>query len=362
MLADSPSLYLREDECMQFLAAVPTVWDETRVLHARIGDYLVLARRSGREWYLGAMTDWTPREFEIPLAFLGTGPWRAHIWQDGVNAARCAIDYKARTVDVDGRGKLTIKMAPGGGWVARLVPPGIAPVYPFGPVVGAPREQYKRVGRQPHQKGDRTMWTRFAAALLCAAALAGAQSQNFAWLNDNSPSLGGGNCFPWGQEGLRYQVIVPNNILGNKRCLIQDLYFAGYNRDALLGYGDVEIRMGLTTQQTPAASWTTNNPNPHGGLSGPPAGPLPDQAVDAPRPPPELRLQPILAGGQPLRGDHRLEGGGQGRLVGPPVLLPHDRHQRLAGRRHSPGGPGRLGTERGPRQHEPRPGSTATGA
>lgn len=69
MLADSPSNYLREAEAMDFLSRVPTVWDETRVLKAKIADYVVVARRKGEIWYLAAITDWTPRDLEISLDF-----------------------------------------------------------------------------------------------------------------------------------------------------------------------------------------------------------------------------------------------------------------------------------------------------
>ena len=86
MLADSPSNYLREPEAMEFLGPVPTVWDETRVLDAKIGEYVVVARRSGRDWYIGAMTNWTPRELEIDLSFLPAGTLRMEAYQDGVNA------------------------------------------------------------------------------------------------------------------------------------------------------------------------------------------------------------------------------------------------------------------------------------
>ena len=58
---------------MEFLGPVPTVWDETRVLDAQIGDYVVVARRNGRDWCLGAMTDWTPRELTLDLSFLPEG-------------------------------------------------------------------------------------------------------------------------------------------------------------------------------------------------------------------------------------------------------------------------------------------------
>lgn len=120
MLCDSPSNYEREPDSMAFLSSVPTVWDETRVLEAKAGDYLVIARRNGKAWYVSAMTDWTPRKFEISLDFLGEGEWRADIFADGVNADRRAEDLKRSTRKVAMGDKLTIEMAPGGGWAAKF--------------------------------------------------------------------------------------------------------------------------------------------------------------------------------------------------------------------------------------------------
>src|SRR5207244_6844968 len=88
MLADSPSNYMREPESLDFLTAVPTEWDETKVLDARIADYVVVARRNGRDWYVGAMTNWTPRELEVNLSFLSDGNFQMASYQDGVNADR----------------------------------------------------------------------------------------------------------------------------------------------------------------------------------------------------------------------------------------------------------------------------------
>ena len=122
MLADSPSNYLREPECLRFLSAVPTVWDETRVLAARVGDYVALARRHGDEWYIGAMTDWTPRELTLDLSFLGEGAFCIEIFEDGVNADRNAIDYRRVEKTITADESLTISLAPGGGWAARITP------------------------------------------------------------------------------------------------------------------------------------------------------------------------------------------------------------------------------------------------
>lgn len=122
MLADSPTNYLHETECLEFLSAVPSVWDESRVLDARIADYIAIARRNGQEWYCGAMTDWSPRELQIDFSFLPPGNFQLVQYLDGMNADRLASDYKRTTRTVTNATKLTIKLAEGGGWAARLRP------------------------------------------------------------------------------------------------------------------------------------------------------------------------------------------------------------------------------------------------
>lgn len=121
MLADSPSHYLREPEVMEFLGPVPTVWDETRVLDARLGDYVVIARRRGNDWYVGAMTDWTARELVVDFSFLPNGNFQLHAFQDGENADRIGSDYKRLTTNVSKKTRLKIRMAGGGGWAARIL-------------------------------------------------------------------------------------------------------------------------------------------------------------------------------------------------------------------------------------------------
>lgn len=118
MLADNPSNYYREPECMEFLSAVPTVWDETKVLEAKVSNYIAVARRSGDTWYVGAMTDWDPREMQLKLDFLGDGTYTMKVWKDGVNAAKHAADFAQETLDVTANSTVNVKMAPGGGWVA----------------------------------------------------------------------------------------------------------------------------------------------------------------------------------------------------------------------------------------------------
>ncbi len=105
---------------MDFLAPVPTEWDETKVLDARVADYVVVARRDGKGWYLGAMTDWTPRNLEIDLSFLPDGNFTMEAYQDGVNADRNASDYKRTTIQVARTTKLKLPLVGGGGWAARI--------------------------------------------------------------------------------------------------------------------------------------------------------------------------------------------------------------------------------------------------
>ncbi len=120
MLADTPSYYLREPEVMEFLAPVPTVWDETKALDAKMGDYVVVARRKGREWYIGAMTDWTARALDIDFSFLPAGSFQMDAYEDGPNADRRGNDYKKTKADVNKNTRLKISMAQGGGWAARI--------------------------------------------------------------------------------------------------------------------------------------------------------------------------------------------------------------------------------------------------
>lgn len=111
MLADSPSLYMKEDATTRFISAIPTTWDETRVLDGKIGEYIVIARRKGSNWYIGVLNNWTARDLEIELPVtIG----RMKIFADGINSHRVAEDYSISTVS--NVSKIKIHLAPGGGW------------------------------------------------------------------------------------------------------------------------------------------------------------------------------------------------------------------------------------------------------
>lgn len=122
MLCDIPTHYLHEPECMQFLSAVPTVWQQTFPLAGKVGEYVAMAREAlNGDWYIGAMTNWSARALNIKLDFLSAGKYKMMIWKDGINADRNAKDFAMETIEVDSSSIVTIDMVPGGGYVARLV-------------------------------------------------------------------------------------------------------------------------------------------------------------------------------------------------------------------------------------------------
>ena len=120
MLSDNPTTYMREQECTDFITSVPTTFDETVALDGQVGEYLALARRKGDTWFVGAMTNWTPRPMTIDCSFLPAGDYEAVIFKDGVNAGRDATDYTKETIRLKAGDKLPIQLYGGGGWVARI--------------------------------------------------------------------------------------------------------------------------------------------------------------------------------------------------------------------------------------------------
>lgn len=118
MLADSPSNYEREPESTEFIANIPNTWDELIVLEAKVGEYLVIARRKGDTWYIGALNNDDERTINISLSFLSGSENQAIIMQDGRNASKFAEDYQRLETTVSNQSQMTIKMARGGGFAA----------------------------------------------------------------------------------------------------------------------------------------------------------------------------------------------------------------------------------------------------
>jgi alpha-glucosidase len=114
MVCDDPAAY-RGQTGLEFLKAVPTSWDETRVLNGAIGRSVTIARRSGSDWYLGAMTDWSARQMQIPLEFLGPGTYEAEIFQDGPDADTRPVEVSLLHQSVTAESTLKVRLAKGGG-------------------------------------------------------------------------------------------------------------------------------------------------------------------------------------------------------------------------------------------------------
>lgn len=120
MLCDNPSNYLREKESLEFIAGIPVTWDETRVLEGKIGEYVTIARRKGVNWYIGGLTNWTPRETTLDLNFLGNDKYQAVLFKDGINADRSGRDYKREEFELTTDKQVVIQEAPGGGFALVL--------------------------------------------------------------------------------------------------------------------------------------------------------------------------------------------------------------------------------------------------
>ena len=116
MMADSPSAYMKEHESTDFIAKIPTVFDETVALNGEVGKFISIARRKANIWYLGSITNWDSREITIDFSFLEKGKkFEAEIFSDGLNADKAANDYKREIIKVDSTTKLKYKLASGGG-------------------------------------------------------------------------------------------------------------------------------------------------------------------------------------------------------------------------------------------------------
>jgi len=118
LVSDSPDTYQANPAGLDFVSAAPATWDETRFIAGEIGQSIVLARRKGAEWWIGAMTNETGRTVKVPLTFLGAGGFTADIRQDG--AAPTELTASTRTVKASD--VLTLKLAPSGGGAVRLTP------------------------------------------------------------------------------------------------------------------------------------------------------------------------------------------------------------------------------------------------
>jgi alpha-glucosidase len=121
MVSDAPSAYANQP-AFQFIRDVPTAWDATRALDGEPGEFATIARRQGKEWYLGSITNWTARDVRVPLDFLGAGKYTAEIYEDAADAAENPKHVAIRHQTVRKTDTLTLHLASGGGCAIRFVP------------------------------------------------------------------------------------------------------------------------------------------------------------------------------------------------------------------------------------------------
>ena len=121
MLMDNPCRYDQWPDCRDFLTSVPVNWDETRVLQAEAGQYCVVAKRRGNQWFIGGITNSTERNIELKLDFLPAGKqYKMTSFEDGVNAHIIAMDYLRKESKVGSTSVLPVHMVRNGGWCARI--------------------------------------------------------------------------------------------------------------------------------------------------------------------------------------------------------------------------------------------------
>ncbi|HVM87027.1 MAG TPA: glycoside hydrolase family 97 protein [Puia sp.] len=120
IFSGNPSQGYNEPEFMELLGSIPTTWDETKIIDAKIAAYIITARKKGEDWFVGGMNDWSPRDFKISFDFLHDGNYTAEVCKDGANADRYAPDYVIEKILVNKNTVMPIHLAPGGGFMIKV--------------------------------------------------------------------------------------------------------------------------------------------------------------------------------------------------------------------------------------------------
>lgn len=117
MVSDSPTKYDENPESFEFIKQIPTVWDETVPLKGEVGEYIAIARRYQKTWYIGVMNGADPRNIEVDLSFMGKGRRTIKAHCDGRNADQQAKDSQVKQYTINDTEKLSIQMSRGGGYI-----------------------------------------------------------------------------------------------------------------------------------------------------------------------------------------------------------------------------------------------------
>ncbi len=121
MVSDSPNEYIDDKHCINLIASIPTVWDNSKSIDGKMGEYIIMARNKGADWFVSGLNNEKARRGEIKLDFLGTGTYTALIFSDGVNAHKVGTDYKIITMDVTASTIIPYDMATGGGFAIKIL-------------------------------------------------------------------------------------------------------------------------------------------------------------------------------------------------------------------------------------------------
>ena len=121
MVADAPNEYIADKHCINLISSLPSSWDDTKPVDGKIGEYIIMAKRNGDNWFLSGMNNELPREGKVKLDFLGKGNYTATLFVDGINADRIGTDYKVSSFEVNALSFINYKMVQGGGFVVSIL-------------------------------------------------------------------------------------------------------------------------------------------------------------------------------------------------------------------------------------------------
>jgi alpha-glucosidase len=121
IFSGNPSQGLKEPGFMKLLGEIPVLWDETSVLQGKIGEYIITARKKGNDWFIAGLNNQIAREVVLPLNFLDKNSFDATLCSDGINAHNYGSDYQIAEMTIQQDQSLKIKMAPGGGFLLKLI-------------------------------------------------------------------------------------------------------------------------------------------------------------------------------------------------------------------------------------------------
>lgn len=123
MLCDSPTQYEKYPQFTSFIASTPTTWDDSKPLCAKLGEYVVVARKKGEIWYIAGICAGKEKEIQLDLSkFMPNKSYAIEAMLDSINADKTPTDAKIGKIDAPKDGKLTVKMVKDGGFVIKLIP------------------------------------------------------------------------------------------------------------------------------------------------------------------------------------------------------------------------------------------------